>query len=198
MGKHLVEYTEAGEAVYEECSLEHLLNNVQILRQYGVVFMGSGQTTGYGKSTVARFLGAKFAVYMTGVLNRPKTEATVMNSTTLEDLSNLECKSGWAAVLDEFAVGDKEQCQYMSENILKTMADPQTTVGLRARKVNVRLASDSARIFTTNAKSLEEWANERFVVSEPIKRKMLVFVISKRLIERKWAERNDYVGSELF
>ena len=135
---------------------------------------------------------------MTTVLNRPKTEATVLSSTTLDDLSGVSCCSGWAVMLDEFAVGDKEAIQYMSTTMMKSMADPQSTSGLRARGTNVRLAGDTARIFTTNAKSLEDWADGRFVITQPIRRKMFVFVITKKMIEDKWADRPDYVGSELF
>ena len=82
--------------------------NVEILREHAVVFMGADSTTGYGKSTIARFLAAKFAVHMTTVLNRPKTEATVLSSTTLDDLSGVSCRSGWAVMLDELDVGDKD------------------------------------------------------------------------------------------
>ena len=160
--------------------------------------MGADSTTGYGKSTIARLLAAKFAVHMTTVLNRPKTEATVLSSTTLDDLSGVSCRSGWAVMLDELDVGDKDAIQYMSTTIMKAMADPQSTAGLRARGTNVRLAGDTARIMTTNAISLEDWAAGRFVITMPIRRKMFVFVIEQKLIEEEWAKRADYVGSELF
>ena len=135
---------------------------------------------------------------MTSVLNRPKSEATVLGTTTLDDLSGVESKSGWAVLFDELAIGDKDAIQYMSATILKTLSDPQSTAGARARGTNVRLAGDTARIFTTNATSLEDWAAGRFVVTLPIKRKMWVFVIEHKMIEDEWAKRNDYVGSELF
>ena len=169
-----------------------------LVHAHAVVFMGADSTTGYGKSTIARFLACKFAVHMTAVLGRPKTEATVLASTTLDDLSGVACKSGWAVMFDELAVGDKEQVQYMSTGIMKILADPQSTSGARARGKNVVLAGDTARIFTTNATSLEDWAAGRFVVTLPIKRKMWVFVIKHKMIEDDWAKRNDYVGSELF
>jgi hypothetical protein len=198
VGRRLIGQDEAGVQTFMECPLEHLLNNVEILREHAVVFMGADSTTGYGKSTIARFLAAKFAVHMTTVLNRPKTEATVLSSTTLDDLSGVSCRSGWAVMLDELDVGDKDAIQYMSTTIMKAMADPQSTAGLRARGTNVRLAGDTARIFTTNATSLEDWAAGRFVITLPIRRKMFVFVIEQKLIEEEWAKRADYVGSELF
>ena len=45
---------------------------------------------------------------------------------------------------------------------------------------------------------MEDWAAGRFVITLPIRRKMWVFVITKKMIEDEWAKRNDYVGSELF
>jgi hypothetical protein len=178
--------------------LEFLLDHPKLLQEHAVVFMGANSTTGYGKSTIARFLACKFAVYMTTVLNRPKTEATVLNSTTLDDLSGVSCKSGWAVMLDELAVGDRDAIQYMGTTMMKALADPMTTTGLRARGKNVVLASDTARIFTTNATSLEDWAAGRFVMTLPVKRKMWVFIIEHPMIMHEWAKRNDYVGSELF
>jgi superfamily I DNA and RNA helicase len=132
------------------------------------------------------------------VLNRPKTEAMVLSSTTIDDLSGVSCKSGWAVMLDELDVGDKDAVQYMSTGIMKAMCDPQSTTGLRARGKNVVLAGDTARIFTTNATSLDNWAAGRFNITLPIRRKMWVFVIERKMIEDEWAKRNDYVGSELF
>ena len=35
-------------------------------------------------------------------------------------------------------------------------------------------------------------------ISLPIRRRMWVFVDTKKMIEDEWAKRNDYVGSELF
>ena len=198
VGRRFITQDEAGVQSYMECDLDHLLNHPEILQTHAVVFMGSDSTTGYGKSTVARFLACKFAVHMTSVLGRPKTEATVLASTTIDDLSGITCKSGWAVMFDELAVGDKEQVQYMSTGILKTLADPQSTSGARARGKNVVLAGDTARIFTTNATSLEDWAAGRFDITLPIRRKMWVFVVTHKMIEDEWAKRNDYVGSELF
>ena len=198
VGRRLIGQNEAGVQEYMECDLEHLLDHPELLREHAVVFMGSDSTTGYGKSTIARFLACKFAVHMTTVLNRPKSEATVLGTTTLDDLSGVVSKSGWAVLFDELAIGDKDAIQYMSATILKTLSDPQSTAGARARGTNVRLAGDTARIFTTNATSLEDWAAGRFVVTLPIKRKMWVFVIKHKMIEDEWAKRNDYVGSELF
>jgi hypothetical protein len=198
VGRRLIGQNESGVQEFMECDLEHLLEHPELLREHAVVFMGSDSTTGYGKSTIARLLACKFAVHMTTVLGRPKTEATVLASTTLEDLSGITCKSGWAVLFDELAVGDKEQVQYMSTGIMKILADPQSTSGARARGKNVVLAGDTARIFTTNATSLEDWAAGRFVITLPIKRKMWVFVITHKMIEDEWAKRNDYVGSELF
>ena len=135
---------------------------------------------------------------MTTVLGRPKTEATVLSSTTLDDLSGISCKSGWAVMLDELAVGDRDAVQYMCTTMMKAMCDPMTTTGLRARGKNVVLAANTARIFTTNATSLEDWAAGRFAITLPIRRKMWVFVITHKVIDADWAKRNDYVGSELF
>ena len=198
VGRRLLGQNEAGVQEFMECDLDYLLDHVELLREHAVVFMGSDSTTGYGKSTIARYLACKFAVHMTTVLGRPKTEATVLASTTLEDLSTITCKSGWAVMFDELAVGDKEQVQYMSTGILKILADPQSTTGARARGKNVVLAGDTARIFTTNATSLEDWAAGRFDITLPIRRKMWVFIITHKMIEDDWAKRNDYVGSELF
>jgi hypothetical protein len=198
VGRRLVGQSPAGVQEHMECDLEFLLDHPELLQEHAVVFMGANSTTGYGKSTIARFLACKFAVYMTTVLNRPKTEATVLNSTTLDDLSGVSCKSGWAVMLDELAVGCKEAVQYMSTDMMKTLCDPQSTGGLRARGKNVILASNTARIFTTNATSLDEWARGRFTMDLPVKRKMWVFVIEHPMIEHEWAKRNDYVGSELF
>ena len=86
----------------------------------------------------------------------------------------------------------------MSATIMKTLSDPQSTAGARARGTNVRLAGNTARIFTTNATSLEDWSAGRFNITLPIRRKMWVFVITHKMIEDEWAKRNDYVGSELF
>ena len=60
------------------------------------------------------------------------------------------------------------------------------------------MAAKTARIFTTNATSLEDWAAGRFVITLPIRRKMFVFIIEEPLIEEEWAKRADYAGSELF
>jgi hypothetical protein len=198
VGKRLIGQNEAGVQEFMECDLDYMLDHPELLREHAVVFMGSDSTTGYGKSTIARFLACKFAVHMTAVLGRPKTEATVLASTTLDDLSGVACKSGWAVMFDELAVGDKEQVQYMSTGIMKILADPQSTSGARARGKNVVLAGDTARIFTTNATSLEDWSAGRFNITLPIRRKMWVFVITHKMIEDEWAKRNDYVGSELF
>ena len=197
-GRRLLEQAEDGSQPYIECDLDYLLDHPELLTEHAVVFMGGDSTTGYGKSTIARFLACKFAVYMTRVLNRPKTDATVVNSTTLDDLSTISCKSGWAVMLDELAVGDPEAVQYMCTTMMKAMCDPMTTTSLRARGKNVVLAANSARIFTTNATSLEDWAAGRFVMTLPVKRKMWVFVITHKMIEHEWAKRDDYVGSELF
>jgi hypothetical protein len=198
VGRRLLHQTPAGVQEHMECDLDHLLDHPELLQEHAVVFMGANSTTGYGKSTIARFLACKFAVHMTTVLSRPKTEATVLSSTTLDDLSGITCKSGWAVFLDELAIGCKEAVQYMSADIMKTMCDPQSTGGLRARGKNVILASNTARIFTTNATSLEGWAAGRFTVDLPIKRKLWVFVIEHPMIGHEWAKRNDYEGSELF
>jgi hypothetical protein len=69
---------------------------------------------------------------------------------------------------------------------------------MSSTRENVCLAGDTARIFTTNATSLEDWAAGRFVITLPIRRKMFVFVIEQKLIEDGWSKRNDYIGSELF
>jgi hypothetical protein len=198
VGRRLIGQTPAGVQEHMECELEFLLDHPELLQEHAVVFMGANSTTGYGKSTIARFLACKFAVHMTTVLNRPKTEATVLNSTTLDDLSGISCKSGWAVMLDELAIGCKEAVQYMSTDMMKTLCDPQSTGGLRARGKNVVLASNTARIFTTNATSLDEWARGRFTMDLPIHRKLWVFIIEHKMIEDEWAKRNDYVGSELF
>ena len=198
VGRRLLHQTPAGVQEHMECDLEHLLDHPELLQEHAVVFMGANSTTGYGKSTIARFLACKFAVHMTTVLHRPKTEATVLNSTTIDDLSGITCKSGWAVMLDELAIGCKEAVQYMSVDIMKTLCDPQSTGGLRARGKNVILASNTARIFTTNATTLEEWSRGRFTMDLPVKRKLWVFVIEHPMIEHDWAKRNDYVGSELF
>ena len=198
MGRRLLEQAEDGSQPYIERDLGYLLDHPELLTEHAVVFMGGDSTTGYGKSTIARFLACKFAVYMTRVLNRPKTDATVVNSTTLDDLSTISCKSGWAVMLDELAVGDPEAVQYMCTTMMKAMCDPMTTTSLRARGKNVVLAANTARIFTTNATSLEDWAAGRFVITLPIRRKMWVFLITHKMIEHEWAKRDDYVGSELF
>ena len=114
-------------------------------------------------------------------------------TTGANDLSGI----AWVGGDQWLAIGDKDAIQYMSTTILKALADPQSTSGLRARGTNVRLAGDTARIFTTNAKSLEDWADGRFVITQPIRRKMFVFVITKKMIEDKRADRPDYIGSEL-
>ncbi len=198
VGRRFLGQSPAGKQEHMECDLEHFLDHPELLQEHAVVFMGANSTTGYGKSTIARFLACKFAVHMTTVLNRPKTEATVLNSTTLDDLSGVSCKSGWAVMLDELAIGCKEAVQYMSTDMMKTLCDPQSTGGLRARGKNVVLASNTARIFTTNATSLDEWARGRFTMDLPIHRKLWVFIIEHPMIEGDWAKRNDYVGSELF
>ena len=85
----------------------------------------------------------------------------------------------------------------MSDTMLKSLADPQSTSGFRARSRNVRLASDTARIFTTNARSLTEWVDGRFVITQPVRRKMIVFVVNEALVEPDWATRPDYDGHEI-
>ncbi len=116
-------------------------------------------TTGFGKRTYARRLTVDFANYMTQELKQPATEATVLGSTTLEDISQVEIRRGWIIVLDEFAIADTSVVQYMNEAMLKTLCDLQSTAGLRARSQNVRFCADTARIIIYNARSIREWAS---------------------------------------
>jgi hypothetical protein len=194
-GLRLVEQTDGAENM--EYTLEYILSNIDVLRQHGIVIMGADRTTGHGKSSIARHLAAAYATHMCGVLHRPRSEATVVSSTTLEDLSGLAMKTGWSVFLDDIDMSDVAAVQYMSTGILKCLVDPQNTSSLRARAKNVRIPADCARIFTTNARSLSEWAGDRFVVTPPIRRKLICFVITEPLIDPAWASRVDYRGAEL-
>lgn len=193
-GRRLVEQSDGLE--FEECSLQDLLDNLDLLRRFAIVLMGPDGSTGFGKSAFAKHLAVVFARHMCATLGLPPTDATVCWTSTIDDLSSINIKRGWAVAFDEFSVGCKDTVQYMSEGMFKILADPQSSGNLRARAKNARLATDTARIMTCNARTPTEWANGRFVWSAPIQRKCIVFRIDRAIVVPAWSSLPDYVDGD--
>ena len=86
--------------------------------------------------------------------------------------------------------------QYLSENMLKVLFDPTSSGNLGARASNVRLTPDVCRLFSTNAESVQEWAGTRLTFSEPLRRKCIVFNLTRPLVLPNWSSRPDFVAGE--
>ncbi len=175
---------------FEEFTVGQLL--VEPRRRYAVCIMGADSTSGYGKSAYMKRLGLQWSLQMSQILNTPRSSASVIWTNTLEEMNELDIQLGTSICLDEFCLSDRDACQYMSQNMLKVLCDPTGSGNLRARAKNVRLIGDTARLFTTNATSVAEWAGARFKFTAPLLRKSIVFIINRPLVLPGWSERPDF------
>ena len=98
--------------------------------------------------------------------------------------------------LDEFCLNDTVSLQYVSDNVLKGLFDPQSSVNLRARGRNARLTPDVARVMTTNASSPAEWCGTRVRWSQPLARKCIVFVLTQPVVPVNWSSMADFRRGE--
>ena len=177
---------------FEEFTLGQLLVEPRILRRYAVCIIGADSTSGYGKSAYMKRLGVQWSLQMSEILNTPRSMASVIWTNTLEEMNELDVQPGTSICLDEFCLSDRDACQYMSQNMLKVLCDPTGSGNLRARAKNVRLIGDTARLFTTNATTVAEWAGTRLKFTAPLLRKTIVFIISRPLVPPGWSELPEF------
>jgi hypothetical protein len=107
-----------------------------------------------------------------------------MNS--LDAAKDVEFKPGMALVLDEFSPSDSESLVYISENMLKVLLCPSVIGTIRARNNEIKLCEGVARIITANAPSPAAWCGAKIKYSEPLRRKSIVFQITKPLCDPAW------------
>jgi hypothetical protein len=173
-----------------------LLDDWRILQRHSVVLLGADATTGFGKSSFAAKLAACWSMAAARGLGVALGDTRVCLSNTLDDLRPITFQRSWSLVLDEFSIADEGALQYFSENIAKVLFDPSCAANIRARGSNARLSPDTARIMTSNASSLEEWAGGRIPFSLPLRRKLICFVIREPLVPVAWSRRADYRHGE--
>jgi hypothetical protein len=155
--------------------------------------LGSDSTTGYGKTQFALRLACEWAKVLAESrgLSRDAAQVVLMNS--LDAAKDVEFKPGMALVLDEFSPADSEPLVYISENMLKVLLCPSVIGTIRARNQEIKLCEGVARIITANAASPADWCGAKITYSEPLRRKSIVFQITKPLCDPRWV--SGLVGS---
>ena len=113
-------------------------------------------------------------------------------TTTLESAKDVVFQQGLSWILDEFAPNDCAHIQFASENMLKVLFAPVAAGNMRARNTNINFPAGVSRIITTNAPSPEEWCGKRVPWSLPLRRKCILFQITKPLVVANWSKHADY------
>ena len=199
--KFLRNLTQVGHRLHEQTlhiesyQLSDLFTNPALMSENTIILMGSDTTTGYGKTEFAKLLACHWSKLMCEAMQLHPSEAKVCFTTTLESAKDVVFQQGMSWILDEFAPNDCAHIQFASENMLKVLFAPVAAGNLRARNTNINFPAGVSRIVTTNAQSPEEWCGKRVPWSLPLRRKCILFQITRPLVIPNWSKHPDYEQS---
>ena len=167
-------------------SLKDVFTNASLMSRYAILILGANQTTGFGKSAVAKALACHYSRCCVESARLSRDHARVAISNTLDAARDITFSPGTTWILDEFSPADTESNVYMNETMLKCLFNPSEPCSLRARNKDVIVCEGIPRIITSNAASLEEWCGKRIPCTDPLRRKCIVFVVTKPLCSPAW------------
>ena len=171
--------------------LRDMFTNAEFLNNYAVLFLGSDRTTGYGKTQLALALACHYAKARCEALGQPKDTAKVLLSNTIDVVKDFEFTQGTVWILDEFKPADTDSQVYVTENMLKVLLSPRQSGTLRARNNDIKLPEGVVRIITSNAVDGQDWCGKKILYSDPLKRKSIMFKITKPLIPSGYFQSKD-------
>ena len=160
-----------------------------LLSKYGIVILGTPETTGFGKTQYALRLAVERCIAYNRATNSPRDEAQIVFSNTLDACRDVTFRKGYVLVVDEFCPEDQTQAQSMSENMLKGLMSPMQPCTFHCRNQDGVLPAGVPRIFTANAESAQAWCGNRLKWSEPLQRKAVVFSIKQPLCDDSWRQQ---------
>ena len=181
-GRRLQEVTRQ----WEYYTLKDVFTNASLLNRYAVLILGANQTTGFGKSAVAKALACHYSQCCVESARLPRDQARVAITNTLDAARDISFSTGTSWILDEFSPAETESNVYVNETMLKCLFSPSDPCTLRARQKDVMVCEGIPRIITSNAASLEQWCGKRIECTDPLKRKCIVFVVTKPLCSPAW------------
>ncbi len=100
-------------------TLRELFENSSLMSNYGIIIMGAGGTTGFGKTQLALALAIHWTLAIAKANGKQPSEATVVTTNTIDIGNKVKFKSGWCWVIDEYLPADTTSQVYGSANILK-------------------------------------------------------------------------------
>ena len=112
--------------------------------------------------------------------------ANILVTNTIEAAKTADFSKVMVWILDEFTPADEAAVIYSSEDMLKCLFTISVKADLRARNSELSIPPEVCRIITSNAASESLWVGKRNTFSLPLRRKSVVFKISKPTVSKDW------------
>ena len=178
--------TNMKEDKWDTFSYMHLLKNLGMLQFFALLILGPVETTGYGKTQLAIFTAAMYAIFKMQLDNLPPEKCNIcFISGNLDKAKSIDfqAQSVLFIIIDEFAVSDHHQVQHISEDMMKVLMDVGKPAGLRAKGCEeISLPAHVPRCILGQAANAMEYAGCRFNWSKPIQRKCIEVIVTERLL----------------
>jgi hypothetical protein len=180
-------------------TMRQLFEQPELLLQYGLVILGSNNTSGFGKSSFAKRLALEFCKAYAIKHNLPHSQANVVFASTLDVLKDVKWQLGMIVILDELHPHDREQLVHVSETIMKQVICPSEIASFRGRNTDVKIPKNIPRILTGNVppevdgddtSAIQRWYGSQTVFSPPLARKAIYFVLVDPLCSARYRQES--------
>jgi hypothetical protein len=167
-------------------TMRQLFEQPELLLQYGIVILGSNNTSGFGKSSFAKRLALEFCKAYAIKHKIPHRQANVVFASTLDVLKDVKWQLGMIVILDELHPYDREQLVHVSETIMKQVICPSEIASFRGRNTDVKIPKNIPRILTGNVppeiqgddtSAIQRWYGSQVTFTPPLARKAIYFVL---------------------
>jgi hypothetical protein len=166
----------------EYITLAQLFSNPGLMSKCSIILLGGNETTGFGKTTIAKSLAASYVMWQVSQGGCSREAAFVHVSSTIDSLKDRTILPGQCLLLDEFSPCDVSQNRNLSPEALKVLLDTKNLGSIWTRFGDT-IIPPGARIFTANHTTPQSWVGERFDWTAPMQRKSFCFIITKPLLQ---------------
>lgn len=176
----------------EEFSMAELLRSPGKLMRHALAIIGADNTSGMGKTALALHTATRVARAICIAKKLPDRACNIAVFNRPEDAKGVDLAKAevQAIVFDECNFSDTESIQHFSPNMAKVLFDASMPCSYRCKGVDEAvLPAGVPRIFTANAATGDDWLGVRCHFSEPIRRKMMLAIVSERLVNDSFRRR---------
>jgi len=152
------------------------MSNPEYFEHHPAILLGGNGTSGFGKSALAIRSALNMGKAMAMERGLPASDGRCITRNSIEACRSLH-DLRWPLVIDEFSPTDRSQAKHWSLDIAKVIGNMAMASDIAANYKNVDIPPHTPRIFTANAKSLDEWMGDKFEDCLPILRRFFVFIL---------------------